>query len=309
MAKKKIDFEGPSVAMVTPFKADGSIDEGAHKLNVRQCIDTGLTSVMCSGCTGEFWALTKEERKRVYKLTVEAAAGRVPVVAGPGAIRTEDAIELTEAAKAAGCNAVMVINPFFVRPSVDDLIAHYRAISDAVAIPIMLYNIPSNAVNALTPDLVSRLADLDTVVAIKESSGDFNNFYRTMQVAGDRIHVMLGPTTLYGAAAFALGSPGYVDTIPNFWGPESVEFFEAGSKGNMKRAMELQNRALTFRLLVNGNGRNMYCSTKAIMNMLGLPGGYPRKPLLPLGEPHLSELKAEVEKQGLFRLHAKKAAE
>jgi len=309
MDKRSVDWRGPMPALVTPFAKDGSVDEAAFRKNVDLCIGYGLTGMVVNGCTGEFWSQTMDERKRVVKMCVEQARRRVPVIAGIGAIRTEDALELAHHAKQVGCDGVMMLPPFFVKPSADDIVAHFKAVSDEVKIPMMLYNIPANAVNALTPDLVSRLADLDTVVAIKESSGDFNNFYRTMQLAGDRIHVMLGPTTLYGAAAFALGSPGYVDTIPNFWGPESVEFFEAGSKGNMKRAMELQNRALTFRLLVNGNGRNMYCSTKAIMNMLGLPGGYPRKPLLPLGEPHLSELRAEAEKQGLFRLHAKKAAE
>ncbi len=299
MDKNSIDWIGPTPALITPFDADGNIDEAAYRRNVELCIGYGLTALLPNGCTGEFWAQTIEERKRVIEICVDAAGGRVPVIAGTGAIRTPEVIELTEHAKDAGCVGVMILPPFFVKPSADDIVAHYQTVSDAVDIPIMLYNIPANAVNALVPELVDRLADIDNVVAIKESSADFNNFYKTMQVAGDRIHVILGPTTLYGAVAFALGSAGYVDTSPNFWGEESVEFFNAARDGNMDRALELQAKALKIRDLVNGNGRNMYCSTKAIMNMLGLPGGYPRLPLRPLGEPHLTELRKGIESLGL----------
>ncbi|MBM3542224.1 MAG: dihydrodipicolinate synthase family protein [Alphaproteobacteria bacterium] len=306
MAKKKIDFEGPSVAMVTPFKADGSIDEAAHKLNVRQCIDTGLTSVMCSGCTGEFWALTKEERKRVYKLTVEAASGRVPVVAGTGAIRTEDAIELSEAAKAAGCNAVMVINPFFVKPSVDDLIAHYRAISDAVAIPIMLYNIPSATTNPLTPEIVSKLSDIKNVVAIKESSFDFNNFTRTLQLAGDRIHVFG-----YGLPGLMAGASGSFHVHANYWDERASESFFAFKRGDVERAKRIHDQSLAVEAVFNDKGRNYYVSVKAAMNLFGRPGGYNRKPLRPLPEAELAEMKVALAKAGLvpYRGTARAVAE
>ena len=304
MDKNSIDWIGPIPALITPFDADGNIDEAAFRRNVELCIGYGVTALLANGCTGEFWAQTTEERKRVVEICVDAAAGRLPVVAGTGAIRTPEVIELSEHAKGAGCAGVMILPPFFVKPSTSDIVAHYQAVSDAVDTPIMLYNIPANAVNALVPELVDRLADIDNVVAIKESSGDFNNFYKTMQVAGDRLHVILGPTTLYGAAAFALGAPGYVDTSPNFWGAEAVEFFYAAKNGDMDRALELQRKALGIRELVIGNGRNMYCSTKAIMNMLGLPGGYPRLPLRPLGEPHLTELRKGIESLGFAKPEA-----
>ena len=187
MDKNSVDWRGHWVALVTPFDAAGNVDEAAFRLNVEQCISTvGVAGLVPCGCTGEFWAQTNEERKRVIKACVETAAGRVPVVAGTGAIRTADVIELSDSARQAGCDGVMIVAPFFVKPSADDIVAHYQAVSDAVDVPIMLYNIPSAAVNALTPALVDRLADIDNVVAIKESSFDFNNFYGTIVVAGDR---------------------------------------------------------------------------------------------------------------------------
>ena len=291
MDKHSVDWHGPMPALVTPFDAQGNIDEAEFKRNVELNIGYGMTGLLVAGCTGEFWALSQEERMRLFALCVEQARGRVPVIAGTGAIETRHVIELSEHAKAVGCAGVMVLPPYFVRPSTEDIIAHYEAVSDAIDIPIILYNIPSSAVNDLTPALVDRLAEVKNVVAIKESGGDWNAFYKTLSTCGDRIHVFLGPTTLYGAPAFLMGCNGYIDTLPNLWGAESVEFFNAGAAGDRERVRALQDKALALREMVNGRGRNMYCSVKAGMNMLGLPGGYPRAPLRPLGEPHLSEIR------------------
>ena len=304
MDKKSVDWKGPMPALVTPFDAKGAIDEAAYRRNVDICISNGMTGFVPNGCTGEFWAQSMAERKKVMKICVDAAKGRAPVIPGCGAIRTEDVIELASYAKEIGAAGVMILPPYFVKPSMDDVFAHYKAVSDAVKIPIMLYNIPANAGYGLTPEMVSRLADLDTVVAIKESSGDFNNFYRTMALAGDRIHVMLGPIALYGVAAMSMGAPGFVDTVPNFWAQGSLEMYESVKKGDMVRAMQLQRIASEIRILITANGRNMYCSTKAIMNMLGLPGGYVRPPLKPLGEPHLTELRTAVERLGIGKVRS-----
>ena len=291
MDKHSVDWHGPMPALVTPFDSRGNVDEAAFKRNVELNIGYGMTGLVVAGCTGEFWALTIEERMRLFELCMEQAGGRVPVIAGTGAIETRHVIALSEHARSIGCSGVMVLPPYFVRPGIEDIIAHYEAVSDAVDIPIMLYNIPSSAVNDLTPALVSRLAEIENVVGIKESSGDWNAFYETLVTCGDRIHVFLGPTTLFGAPAFLMGCNGYIDTLPNLWGAESVAFFDAGAAGDRPRVGALQRKALALRAMVDGDGRNMYCSVKAGMNMLGLPGGYPRAPLRPLGEPHLTEIR------------------
>ena len=163
----------------------------------------------------------------------------------------------------------------------------------------MLYNIPSSAVNALTPDLVDRLADIDNVVAIKESSADFNNFYKTLVVAGDRLHIFLGPASRYGVAATAVGSPGFIEAFPNYWGKGAVELFNAVKNGDMERANALQEKALALREVVEGIGRNLYVGVKGAMQVLGLPGGYPRLPLRPLGEPGLTQLREGLARLGL----------
>lgn len=299
MNRDSIDWYGPIPAIVTPFDAEGRIDEAAFRRNIDLCVGYGVTGLLVGGCTGEFWAQTTAERKRTTELCVDAARGRVPVIAGTGAITTGEVIDLTRHAKEAGCAGAMILPPFFVRPSPADIVAHYQAISDAVPLPIMLYNIPMCAVNDLTPELVSKLADIENVVAIKESSGNFTQFHKTLLLAGDRIRVFAGMSPFIGAAALMLGADGYIDTQANYWGPEAVEFYHAAHAGDLKRSRELQTKARALHELMLGNGRNLYCSIKAAMNVLGLPGGYPRLPLRPLNDDHMRELRDGLAKLGL----------
>ena len=295
MDKNSVTWKDLWVAIVTPFDAAGAIDEDALRAHVDWCIAECVSGIVASGCTGEFWALTDDERERVIKACVEAAAGRVPVIGGTGAIRTADVIALSGAAKDAGCAGVMILPPFFVKPSTDDIVAHYQAVSDAVDIPILLYNIPGNAVNALTPELTSRLADIDNVVAIKESSMDFTNYTRTLALAGDRLRVFG-----YSLAGRLIGAAGAIETNPNFWASGLADIHSAYSKGEIERARALNSTAIALRDLTIARGRNMYCSVKAIMGIFGLPGGVPRLPLRPLAEPHLAELRHGLVGLGLM---------
>ncbi|MDP6603063.1 MAG: dihydrodipicolinate synthase family protein, partial [Rhodospirillales bacterium] len=237
---------------------------------------------------------------RLYGICVDEVKGRVPVVAGTGAIRTEDVIALSQSAKDAGCDGVMILPPFFVKPTTDDIIAHYQAVSDAVSIPIMLYNLPQHAVNELTPALVARLCAVPNVVAIKDSTDDFAAFYRMLTLAGESIRVFTGQQTKYGLAAVELGAVGTVASMPNYWGRAFAEFFDACRTADLMRARAFQAEATALTELITGDGRNLYCGTKAAMNILGLPGGDPRLPLRPLGEPHLAALRAGLERHGLL---------
>ena len=303
MDKTSVDWHGSWIALVTPFGADGAIDEAAFRLNVEQCIEGGVNGLLVSGCTGEFWALSADERVHLYKLCVEVAASRVPVIGGTMAIRTEDTIALTRAAKEAGCSGAMIMPPYFVRPSSEDIVAHYQAVSDAVDIPILLYNIPSANVNPLLPELVDRLADVGNVVAIKESSNDFNNFYKTLVLAGDRIRVF-PPGYVCGAMAMELGAAGYFQTFSNYWGPDSNGIYTAYLRRDEAEARRILDLEIAAREVLSGQGKhNGYAAIKAAMNLFGRPGGYPRLPLRPIGEPDLSEMR-----DGLARLGARPPA-
>lgn len=299
MNKTDVNWHGPWVALVTPFDAEGRIDEDAYQRNADLCIRYGCTGLVANGCMGEFWSQSFDERRRVLELCVEAAAGRATVIGNASAITTGEVIDLARTAKRAGCDGIMVLPPYFVKPPIDDVIAHYEAVSNAVEIPMMLYNIPSAASVPLTPDVVDRLSDIETVVAVKESSRDFVNFYQTYLAAGDRIHVFIGPGGLFGVAAITVGAAGYVEGNQNYWPYESTEIYHATKRNDLERALELQKKGVAVRRLIEDNGRYMYSAAKAAMNVLGLPGGYPRLPLRPLGEPHLSELRQGFERLGI----------
>ena len=298
MDKNSVDWHGPWVALVTPFDAEGRIDEATYRRNVELCIGYGCTGLLANGCTGEFWAQSMDERKAVMRLCADAAGGRATVIGGAGAITPSAVIELVDAAKEAGCDGAMVLPSYFVHPCPDDIITFYETVSDATDLPILLYNIPS-AANRLTPGMVDRLADVKNVVAIKESSRDFNNFYETLALAGDRIRVLIDPGGLFGVAALTVGAVGYVEGIQNYWGKDGNDIYYATMEGDMERALKLQKDGLLLRQLIDGGGRNIYAAFKAAMNVRGLPGGYPRPPLQPLGEPHLRELRQGFQAFGL----------
>jgi 4-hydroxy-tetrahydrodipicolinate synthase len=280
--RNDVDWRGVIPALVTPFGADGAIDEPALRRNIELMLAAGCHGVLIGGCTAEFWALTMEERVRVVRIAADTLQGRGTLIAGTGAIRTEDAIALTQAAKDAGADGALILPPYFVQPSQDDIVAHFQAISDAVPIPIMLYNIPQCTTNAITPELALRLADVPNVVAVKESSGNWGHFQRTLLAVGDRLRVFCGPSSAFGVAATVMGAVGHIDCFPNVVAAPMVRMWQDAEAGRMEAARATQEMCVKLTELFVAEGRNLYCATKAAMNMLGLPGGVPRLPLRPL---------------------------
>jgi 4-hydroxy-tetrahydrodipicolinate synthase len=286
MDRNSVKWWGPIPAIVTPFDDRGAIDEKLLASNIDILMSKGATGIVIGGCTGEFWAMSMEERIALFKMGVKAMAGRGFVIAGSGAVRIEDAIMLTRAAHDAGCDGGLVLPPFFVKLNDDEIFAHYEALSKAVDGPVMLYNIPGNAVNALSPALVRRLADLDRIVGVKESSGDWNNYYATAIAVQDRLRVFCGPSSVFGVPAVQAGADGVIDCFPNMWAPGCLDLYYAARDGKIEEARRLQEIGVRLTTLFTTGGRTLYPATKAAMDMLGLPGGKLRPPLQPLtGEP------------------------
>ncbi len=300
MDRNSIDWAGSFPAMTTPFDQDGKIDEKAFAENVDRLIAAGADGFVVAGCTGEFWTLSHEERKRYYDLAVEAVAGRVTLIVGTGAVTVDETVLLTELATKAGVDGVLILPPYFVKLTDDEIFAHYRDVVGRTRIPILLYNIPGNAVNWLTPSLVLRLAELDTVVAVKESSGDWNNFYATLISVVDKIKVFCGPSSIYGVPAIELGADGFVDCFPNVWADGGRPLFDAARNGDKKKAAELQKTGRLLTDLFTSEGRTLYPATKAAMDMMGFNGGRPRPPLRPMGEPQLQGLHKGLVELGLL---------
>lgn len=280
MDRNSINWSGVFPAMTTPFDDDNKIDEKEFAASVDRLIDAGANGFVVAGCTGEFWTLSHEERERYYSLAVEAVAGRVTLVVGTGAVTVDETVKLTNMAYKAGADGVLILPPYFVKLTDDEIFAHYRDVVSQTQIPILLYNIPGNAVNALSPSLVRRLADLDTIVAVKESSGDWNNFYATLITVAEKLRVFCGPSSIFGAPAVELGAEGFIDCFPNVWTDGGRPLYEAAKNGDRKRAAELQRTGRQLTDLFTSDGRTLYPATKAAMDLLGFPGGgRPRPPL------------------------------
>src|SRR6516225_5152785 len=164
-------FRGVLPALVTPFR-DGEVDEDAFVRLVERQIKGGVHGLVPVGTTGETSTLSHDEHRRVVELCVRTAAGRVPVVAGAGSNSTDEAIELTRHAKTVGADAALIVTPYYNRPSQEGMYAHFRAINDAVQIPVLLYNVPTRTGIDISNETVARLAKLPNIVGIKDATGD-----------------------------------------------------------------------------------------------------------------------------------------
>ena len=292
MNRDSVDWWGPMSAVVTPFDAAGNIDARALEENIDRTLAAGGTGVLVGGCTGEFWSLSHEERCRLYRIGAGRAAGRGTVIAGAGSVTVAETVSLARAAQDAGCDAALILPPYFIRLNDDEIFEHFREVDAAISFPIVLYNIPGNAGNAITPELAVRLAELDNVVAIKESAGDWNNFYATLIAVHEELRVFCGPSSIYGVPAVAAGADGFIDLFPNVWLPGSVDLFHAARDGRLKEAKALQETGRRLTDLFTSGGRSLYPATKAAMARLGFAAGDPRPPLRPVTGSSLEELHA-----------------
>ncbi|MCP4383080.1 MAG: dihydrodipicolinate synthase family protein [Hyphomicrobiales bacterium] len=300
MDRNDIDWWGPMPAVTTPFDDGGRIDEDQFQRNIDRLLVAGASGVVAGGCTGEFWALTHDERKRVAEISKEAVGDRGTTIVGAGAVTVAETIALTRHAEAVGCDGALIVPPYFVKLTDDEIFAHFADVSSAVGIPILVYNIPRNTVNAIPPALVERLAHLDRIVAIKESSGDWNNYYGTFLAVRDRMRVFCGPSSAYGVPAVELGADGTIDCFPNVWVPGGLDLYHAPKAGEGARAAELQAVGRRLTDLFTSGGRTLYPATKAAMDILGFPGGgKPRPPLRPLDKDARDGLERGLKELGL----------
>jgi len=185
-------FSGSMVALVTPMRADGSLDSACLKQLVEFHIKEGTDAIVAVGTTGESATLTVEEHCEVIRLVVEQVNSRIPVIAGTGANSTSEAIELTQHAKDLGVDAVLLVTPYYNKPTQEGLYLHYKAIAEAVAIPQILYNVPGRTACDLLPETVARLADISNIIGIKEATGDLNRAEQIRALCGDKIELYTG---------------------------------------------------------------------------------------------------------------------
>jgi 4-hydroxy-tetrahydrodipicolinate synthase len=231
-------FQGSIVAMVTPFR-NGKIDEAKVKELVELHVQQGTDGIVPCGTTGESPSLDHDETRRMIALTVEAAAGRIPVIAGTGSNSTQHAIELTKLAAHAGASAALVVNPYYNKPTQEGLYRHFRAIAEAVDIPIVVYNIAGRtAINVETDTLARLVRDCANIVGVKEASGSLDQMTQVILACGPEFSVLSGDDNIT-LPLMSVGGRGVISVIANLVPRETAEMTHAALAGDWKQAREL----------------------------------------------------------------------
>lgn len=281
-------FRGSIVPLVTPFR-NGEVDEQALSDLVDWQIASGSHGLSVTGTTGEPSALTMEERRRVIEVAVEAIDGRVPLVAGTGSNNTDETLELSRFAARAGSDALLVVVPYYNRPSQQGLFNHFKAVADAVDLPVILYNIPGRAAVNLEIDTVARLrGECDNIIGVKEANHDFAHINRLMGRLGPDFHVYSG-IELLCYPILALGGAGYVSATGNVLPGEVAKLYDLTAEGEWEAA-----RRQHFHLMELNDAMFIEINPVPAKTALGIMGRISpevRPPLAPLAPENESRLR------------------
>ena len=291
-------FQGSIVAMVTPFR-NGAVDEAKVRELVEWHVASGTDGIVPCGTTGESPTLTHDEHKRVVEIVVDAARGRIPVIAGTGSNSTAEAIDLTSHAKKAGARAALVVNPYYNRPTQEGLYRHFRAVAEAVDIPILVYNIQSRTAVNVETDTLQRLAkDCPNIVGVKEASGSLDQMTQVILACGPDFSVVSGDDNLT-LPLMSVGGRGVISVIANIVPRETAEMTHAALAGDWKLARELHLRLfpLCRAVFIETNP----IPVKEAMAMMGMLEPEFRLPLCRMGDANRERLRAILTRHGLFK--------
>ncbi len=281
-------MKGSLVPLVTPFHR-GQVDEARFLELIAWQIESGSHGIVVAGTTGEPDALSLEEREGLVELAVKAVRKRVPVLAGTGTNNFAETLRLTQFAKRVGADAALVVVPYYVRPTQEGLYRHFRAIADAVELPIVLYNIPGRAAANLEPPTVARLArDCRNIVGIKEANKDFEHTNRVLHLCGPTFRVYSG-IELLCFPMLAIGGAGHVSATANILPREVAQLYDLTTVGKWDAARELH-----YRLLPLNDALFLETNPVPVKTALGLMGKIDpevRLPLVPMSPDHASQLK------------------
>lgn len=289
-------FQGSITALITPFKS-GKLDEKAFQGLVDWQIGQGTHGLVPVGTTGESPTLTHEEHKRVVELCIEAAAGRVPVIAGTGSNSTVEAIALTRHAKEAGADGALVVTPYYNKPTQEGLYLHFKAINDAVDIPIVIYNIPGRSIVDMSVETMARLAKLANIVGVKDATANMARVSQQRAAMGPNF-VQLSGEDATALGFMAHGGQGCISVTANVAPALCSEFQLACLGGNFKRALEIQDQLMPLHdaLFVESNP----APVKYAAEKLGLCASETRLPLAPMSEASRAKVDAALRQVGLY---------
>jgi 4-hydroxy-tetrahydrodipicolinate synthase len=291
-------FQGSFVAMVTPFR-NGKVDEAKLKELVEFHITNGTDGLIPCGTTGESPTLSHDEHHRVVELVIEAARGRIRVVAGTGSYSTSDAIEMTRHAERAGAAGALVVNPYYNKPTQEGLYRHFRAVAESVSIPILVYNIQGRTAINVETDTIARLArDVKNIVGVKEASGSLDQMSQVIAACGPDFSVLSGDDNIT-LPLLAIGGSGVVSVIANIVPRETAELVHAALDGDWKRARDLHYRLFPL-------ARAAFLETNPIpikeaMALAGMLEPEFRLPMCRMSDANREKLRAILKPYGLIK--------
>lgn len=290
-------FHGSLTALVTPMQADGSLDEVAYARLIDWQIAQGTQGIVPVGTTGESPTLTHDEHKRVVELAVAGAHGRVPVMAGAGSNATAEAVALARHAQKAGADGVLVVTPYYNKPTQEGLFRHYQAIAEAIEIPVVIYNIPGRSVIDMSVETMARLAQIKNIVGVKDATANLSRPLHIARACGEKF-IQLSGEDHTALAYLATGGHGCISVTANVAPKLCAQMHAAWNRGDLKEAMAIQMRLLPLHdaMFIESNPGPV----KYAASLLGFGANTVRLPLVPVSDESAARVKAAMLEVGLL---------
>jgi len=291
-------LQGAYTALITPFR-DGSVDVDRLKANVAFQIEQGIDGIVPVGTTGESPTLSHEEHGQVIEAAVQAAAGRIKVIAGTGSNATSEAVSLTRHAAEVGADAALMVNPYYNKPTQDGLYHHFMTVADAVELPIVLYNIPGRTSITMQPETVARLAEHENIVAIKEATGSMDIASEIATLTDPQRFAIVSGDDSLTLPLMSVGGRGVISVLSNLMPAKIKALVDAGLSGDFERArkMHLELFGLCKGMLTLSTNP---IPIKAAMALAGMDTGELRLPLYPLDEASTAKLEKLLSDAGVL---------
>lgn len=276
----QVRFSGAFTALITPFK-DGVVDEDAFVKLVEWQIEQGIHGLVPVGTTGESPTLSHEEHDRVIELCVKTAAGRVPVIAGAGSNSTQEAVRLAKHAEEVGADGVLIVSPYYNKPTQAGLFAHFNAVAEAVSVPVIVYDIPGRSIVRVDDDTMAKLAGIKNIAGVKDATGDAARPTRLLNLIGEEFAQLSGEDATC-LPYLAAGGHGCISVVSNIAPALCAQMHEAFAKGDIERAMKINRQIMPLH-----DGMFTEASpgpVKYAASLLGICGADTRLPLVEISQ-------------------------
>ncbi|MGH2682766.1 MAG: 4-hydroxy-tetrahydrodipicolinate synthase [Actinomycetota bacterium] len=288
-------FGSVITAMVTPFRDDGSLDLDRAQELVAWLLDHGSDGLVIAGSTGEAATLTDDEKAGLWRAAVEAARGKGPIIAGSGTYDTRHSIHLTEEAEKAGCDGLLVVSPYYNKPPQSGLYEHFSAVAGATSLPMLVYNIPGRTAVRISNDTLLRLAEVDNIVGVKDSTADFDGLSHLIAAAPEGFEVYTGDDwATFGAVC--IGAVGVISVAAHVVGQRMKEMIDLVEGGDLAGARKIHHELLPLYDVLFFTTNPI--PVKAAMALLGQPAGPPRLPLVPATDEETAKIRKALEDAG-----------